>query len=250
MAVRGFLRGIGGKSAMPQGASADGSERPLKPIAMGDGATRLQLLDEFEAGGIGWFWATDDQNRLIYLSPSAAANFQVSHEELIGRPLTSLFTLESGEDEEAAERPLPFLISARTKFANMTVKVDAGGEPRWWTISGKPYQDAHGVFLGYRGGAKDITADFERQRDNTRAAHFDSLTGLANRNRMTRRLTAILTAYKAAKRSCALLMLDLDRFKAVNDTLGHPAGDELLKQVAQRLERIVGHQGRDRPARR
>ena len=93
------------------------------------------------------------------------------------------------------------------------------------------------------GGAKDITADYERNRDTSRAAQYDSLTGLSNRNRMTKRLTATLTAYKAAKRSCALMMLDLDRFKQVNDTLGHPAGDELLKQVAQRLERIVGNKG-------
>ena len=243
MTMRTILRGLGGKNASHERAGADGQPAPLKPISMRDSAQRLSLLDEFEAGGIGWFWATDDQNRLIYLSPSAAETFNASHEELIGQPLTSLFTLEQDDSEEAAERPLPFLLSARTKFANLTVKVDAAHDVRWWTISGKPYLDESGAFLGYRGGAKDITADYERQRDTSRAAQFDALTGLANRNRMNRRLTATLTAYKAAKRSCALMMLDLDRFKAVNDTLGHPAGDELLKQVAQRLERIVGSKG-------
>jgi len=66
---------------------------------------------------------------------------------------------------------------------------------------------------------------------------------LANRRKLNERLTATLAAFRATKRSCALMMLDLDRFKQVNDTMGHPAGDELLKQVAQRLTAIVKDRG-------
>ena len=86
-----------------------------------------------------------------------------------------------------------------------------------------------------------IVADYVA--DAARLAQYDSLTGLANRHRMDKRLRATLTAYQVAGRSCALLMMDLDRFKAVNDTLGHPAGDELLRQVAGRLQRIVTESG-------
>src|SRR5690606_8524129 len=132
MAMRGILRGLGGKAGSSAHARTDSGSEADKPIAMADGASRLQLLDEFEAGGIGWFWATVAQGRFIYLWPSAAESFVVSHVELIGRPLALLLTLETDSSEEAAERQLPFLLSARTKFANLAVKGDAGGEPRWW----------------------------------------------------------------------------------------------------------------------
>ena len=240
--MRGILLGRGARR--PQtGVTSCASGDPQAPIAMNDDGRRLRLLDEIEATGIAWFWATDEKNRLIYLSPGAAECFGVDHEALIGQQLASLFTLDHDSDEEAAERPLPFLLGTRAKFANLTVRLAGEDEPRWWAISGKPIQSESGAFIGYRGGAKDVTADYERNRDTSRAAQFDALTGLANRARMAKRLGLILSTYRAAKRSCALLMVDLDRFKQVNDTLGHPAGDELLKQVAQRLERIVGERG-------
>ncbi len=124
MEMRGILKGLGTKPS-PGGRASRKGDATLSPIGMDDSHRRLQLLDEFEAGGIAWFWATDDQNRLIYLSPSAAEFFGVGHEDLIGRPLASLFILEQDASDEGAERPLPFMLSARTKFANLTVRLAA-----------------------------------------------------------------------------------------------------------------------------
>ncbi|WP_234024817.1 putative bifunctional diguanylate cyclase/phosphodiesterase [Tsuneonella amylolytica] len=204
---------------------------------------RLALLDQFEQAALGWFWATDADNHLIYLSSSAASQLGRAQGELLGTSLSAMFLPDSSDEDGLEARPLAFQFSARNSISDMPVRLAVDGGEIWWSISARPQIDGEGNFLGYRGSAKDITAVRQSQRDASRLAQYDSLTGLANRHRMTKRLTATLTAYKSAKRSCALLMLDLDRFKAVNDTLGHPAGDELLKQVAQRLERIVGTRG-------
>ena len=220
-----------------------GENAPLCPIAVSDIARRIELLDSFEAAGLGWFWATDAQGRLIYLSENAAEKLGWSDGEAIGKPLTELFTPEQDDDPDKAERPLAFLLSARNSISQLNVRLAVDGRQVWWEIAGKPQFDDKDRFTGYRGSAKDITASRETQRDAERLAQYDSLTGLANRHRMTKRLTTMLMSYRNAKRSCAMMMLDLDRFKQVNDTLGHPAGDELLKQVAARLLRIVGNKG-------
>jgi diguanylate cyclase (GGDEF)-like protein/PAS domain S-box-containing protein len=222
-----------------------GGERPDRPRAPGsaDPGARLALLDQFEEAGLGWFWATDDSGTISYISASAARQLGKSPEAILGTPLSTLFLPDRDDDEDRTERPLAFQLRAKNSIFELPVRLAVEGSEIWWSINARPQSDKNGEFLGYRGSAKDITAVRESQRDASRMAQFDSLTGLANRHRMTKRLSATLTAYKAAKRSCALMMLDLDRFKQVNDTLGHPAGDELLKQVSQRLERIVGARG-------
>ena len=218
-------------------------DAPLCPIAASDAARRVELLDSFEAAGLGWFWATDAQGRLIYLSQNAALKLGWNDGEAIGKPLGDLFMTEQDDDPNRTERPLAFLLSARNSISQLNVRLAVAGQEVWWEIAGKPQFDEAQRFTGYRGSAKDITRSRESQRDAERLAQYDSLTGLSNRHRMTKRLSATLAAYRNSKRSCALLMLDLDRFKQVNDTLGHPAGDELLKQVAARLGRIVGDKG-------
>ncbi len=201
------------------------------------------LLLEYEASGLGWFWATDCDGKLTYISESVARQLGGSGEELLGQAFASLFELDR-EDAGATQRTLPFLIGTHTSFVELTVSARgrADGEADcWWAVSGRPQLDAKGDFTGYSGHGRDITEHRRSHRDASRMAMYDSLTGLANRNKMGRRLATTLTAYQAAKRSCALMMIDLDRFKAVNDTLGHQAGDELLKQVGQRLSRVIGN---------
>lgn len=220
--------------------------QPVATMATQNGAQRLALLDDFEKAGIGWFWATDANGRLTYISANAVENLGRSSDDLLGSPLTDWFETEVDGIDGAPTRPLTFQLSARNRIHDLIVRVvAAGAEARehWWSVSGQPKYDPAGAFLGYRGSAKDVTAEFRRQLEDSRMAEYDSLTGLANRHRMTKRLDATLAAYKATNRSCALVMMDLDRFKHVNDTLGHPAGDELLKQVARRLQRVVGQRG-------
>lgn len=216
---------------------------PVPDLAMQDFQEKVLLLQDYEDSGLGWFWASDSEGRITYVSEYVGAVLGKQRDKLLGEPLTSLFILERDEDDDPVERTLPLLLSARKTFADLQVRAGFEEKEIWWSISGRPQFDPDGAFTGFRGNGTDVTAARRSQRDASRLAQYDSLTGLANRHRMDKRLRATLTAYQAAGRSCALLMMDLDRFKAVNDTLGHPAGDELLKQVAGRLQRIVTEAG-------
>lgn len=208
-------------------------------VSKSDRERLLDLAQDYERSGHGWFWSTNAEGRLTYVSDCVSQVLGVDPQALVGEPVQSLFILERDEDD-GVERTLPLILSARKTFADLPVKAASDNVELWWSIAGRPQFDGSGHFTGYHGNAVDVTATRQSHKDASRLAQYDSLTGLANRHRIGKRLNAILTAYKTAKRACAIFMLDLDRFKQVNDTLGHPAGDELLKQVAQRLQRVLG----------
>ncbi|WP_240504525.1 EAL domain-containing protein [Tsuneonella mangrovi] len=209
---------------------------------------RHDVLDDFEQTGIAWVWASDADNVLSYLSSGAAKAIDLPLSTLLGQPISTLFETDPDDPDNRAGRPLGFQLNSRSKLTDVVVRcalpvAKAGGKPVWLSLSARPKIDSAGKFHGYRGLAKDVSVEYQRKIEDSRLAEFDSLTGLYNRHRMNRRLDSILAAYKSAKRSCAIMMLDLDRFKQVNDTMGHPAGDSLLQQVAERLRNVIGERG-------
>src|SRR3712207_3049361 len=106
-----------------------------------------------------------------------------------------------------------------------------------------PIFDERGRFLGFRGIGADLTEKRRSEQEITRLARFDSLTGLPNRALMRQTLEEALRNAAHRQKGCALFLIDLDRFKNVNDTLGHPIGDALLRQVADRLKSVMGNHG-------
>lgn len=199
-----------------------------------------KLLNEFEESGQGWFFETDRRGMLLYVSSTVGKVLERDSRDLVGEPLTALFQ----PDAEEGERTLAFHLTARSAFSDLALRAAVPGDERWWSINGRPLYDEFGNFMGFRGSGHDLTEKRRSQQHASRLAHFDSLTGLANRLQMVQTLERLLAVPNPAQRACAIFLLDLDRFKQVNDTMGHPTGDALLTQVAERLKHTVGEMGR------
>jgi predicted signal transduction protein with EAL and GGDEF domain/CheY-like chemotaxis protein len=115
------------------------------------------------------------------------------------------------------------------------------GRQRIIHVEAEPEFNDHGQSCGYTGIVQDVT-DRRAAEDKIRhLANFDALTGLPNRRQLIWRTERALEHARRLNHNAALLLIDLDRFKVINDTLGHGAGDELLMEVARRLRSCVRH---------
>jgi diguanylate cyclase (GGDEF)-like protein len=200
------------------------------------------FVDEFENTGRGWFWETNAEGTLSYVSQQLADDFQCEPEALLGRPFTDLLLVDGSASSMEEGKTLGFHLSARFPFSDVVVR-PASDEDVHWSLSGNPVFDANGRFHGFRGIGTDLTEQRRSEREITRLARFDSLTGLPNRAMMRQTLEEALRNATHRQKGCALFLIDLDRFKNVNDTLGHPIGDALLRQVADRLTSVMGNHG-------
>lgn len=115
------------------------------------------------------------------------------------------------------------------------------GEYRWFMDQGCPRFDTEGQFLGYVGHCLDVTDAKRAEAEIERLAYHDALTGLPNRALFLDRLTQTLTAARRNRRCGAVLFVDLDQFKRINDVHGHATGDAVLREVAKRLAYYLRH---------
>ncbi|MBW6523285.1 EAL domain-containing protein [Sphingomonas sp. RHCKR47] len=199
------------------------------------------LLRDFDEQGSDWLWEIDAARRIVHASERFAAACRLPAETMTNLPFLQVLagpTWEAG-NFAAGLRQLAEKLKQREGFRDLTLPIVLDGEERWWEIAARPRYDANGVFLGFRGVASDVTEQRASADKINRMARFDTLTGLPNRLHVNEALSRALTDAERWRSRCAFMMIDLDRFKAVNDTLGHPIGDRLLGRVSERLSQMM-----------
>jgi len=200
------------------------------------------LLREFEENEADWLWEVDTVRKVRGVSPRFAYALASTQNEVEGRHLLELIAGPGWERGQlsASLRDLAERLRNRENFSNILVQVSIAGEERWWEISGTPMLNENGSFTGFRGVGSDVTEQRKSSEKIAYLARFDTLTSLPNRLHLTETLREALHYSDQWRTRCALLMLDLDRFKSVNDSLGHMIGDKLLAQVSGRLKTLMG----------
>ncbi|WP_394238164.1 putative bifunctional diguanylate cyclase/phosphodiesterase [Niallia oryzisoli] len=142
------------------------------------------------------------------------------------------------DDREKVNHYYQELLSGKSARCEWRL-IHKNGEERWLAALGNPLFNHEGQLVKLNGVARDITYRKQMEEKLHTMAFYDHLTGLPNRNLLHEQITQSLSQSKQTQRKIAIMLLDLDRFKIINDTLGHTFGDLLLKEVSNRMSRFI-----------
>ncbi|PWF49356.1 bifunctional diguanylate cyclase/phosphodiesterase [Massilia glaciei] len=180
-----------------------------------------------------WYWEQDAELRFINITGGLVEKSGVPLTRLLGK---TRWESVPGMEESDWGRAHMALLRARQPFTRFEYEsADKDGAMRWYCINGEPLFDEQGQFTGYRGTGSDITAAKQAEQRVHHVAQHDALTGLPNRSLLHDRLGQAVAYASRTGHPIWVMLIDLDRFKFVNDSMGHKAGDVLLMTVAARL---------------
>lgn len=216
------------------GAVTDITEHKASQATLQESESRYRGLTQLTSD---WYWEQDVHFRFTRFDGALSAGRDKTGPDSIGRTRWENGALNLTEADWAAHRAV---LEAHQEFRELEIRDrDADGQVYWIAISGAPIFDSHGVFKGYRGIGRNITERKEAEAKIERLAFYDVLTDLPNRRLLMDHLQHAIAACARSRSHGALLFIDLDNFKDLNDTRGHDVGDLLLQQVAQRLKASV-----------
>ena len=229
-----------------RGLAWDVTEREALIAKITDNEARFRALTELSSD---WYWEMDEQLRFTRLRRGQRDTFNLEDEEIIGKyswELPGELIRPSSWDEHRAT------LLARKPFRDvMFRRWMPDGSFAYSVTSGDPMYSAEGKFIGYRGIGKNITEQVKSQERIERLATVDELTQLSNRQTFDERAGRILANAYAGEKRCALLFIDLDNFRLLNNGYGHRVGDQMLAIVASRIRNaitephLVGRRGGD-----